>query len=131
MFDLNVQHDCHLAKCTDTGQCKKMQERVESGVMESFIEHKPLDRYIVNLHSLHNPHHLRKALPRHLTKPVPLWKDEIARKIKHYEFAAKLRADQTTKQDKKAAKATEKNMMKDAPNTASGSGRGVKRRRQD
>ena len=36
------------------------------------IEHKPLDEYIINTHSLHNAHLLWKAIPRTLISPIPL-----------------------------------------------------------
>jgi glycerophosphoryl diester phosphodiesterase len=49
-----------------------IEERVETDKNEPVVEHKPLDRHLINTFSLHNPHLLRKALPRHLTEPIPL-----------------------------------------------------------
>jgi hypothetical protein len=56
--------------------------------MESFIEHKTVDRFIINMHALHNAHLVRNALPRDLTRPVALFPNRLA---KHHELAASLR----------------------------------------
>ncbi|KAJ7035760.1 hypothetical protein C8F04DRAFT_909755, partial [Mycena alexandri] len=56
MFKFNVQHACHTAKCAATGQRLRIRERVESDTMENFIEHEPLDRFIINSHAFHNAH---------------------------------------------------------------------------
>ncbi len=63
-----------------------MQERVESALFETHIEHQPVDRFVINTHAFHNAHLLRKTLPRHLIAPIPLLQD---RKVKHYELAQK------------------------------------------
>ncbi|KAJ6543803.1 hypothetical protein B0H10DRAFT_1673200, partial [Mycena sp. CBHHK59/15] len=88
-FLFNAQHDCRSAECAASGQRPRMQERVESGIMDNFIIHKPLERFIINTHAFHNAHLLRQTLPRHLTAPLPLFAD---RKAKHYELAVALRA---------------------------------------
>ncbi|KAJ7764704.1 hypothetical protein B0H16DRAFT_1798016 [Mycena metata] len=88
MFKFNAQHDCFTAKCTATGQRLRIQERVDSDTMENFIEHNPLDRFIINSHAFHNAHLLRATLPRELLAPIPLFDD---RKGKHDELAAQLR----------------------------------------
>ncbi|KAJ7692327.1 hypothetical protein B0H16DRAFT_1851861 [Mycena metata] len=75
MFKFNVQHACHTAKCAATGQRLRIQERVESDTMENFIEHNPLDRFIINSHAFHNAHLLRATLPRALLAPIPLFDD--------------------------------------------------------
>ncbi|KAF7308303.1 hypothetical protein HMN09_00678300 [Mycena chlorophos] len=62
-FNFNVQHDCRAAKCTASGTRTVMQERVESQKTENFIEHRPVKRYILNMHSFHNPHLIRATLP--------------------------------------------------------------------
>ncbi|KAF7296426.1 hypothetical protein HMN09_01113000 [Mycena chlorophos] len=55
-FIVNVQHDCHAAACAATGIRPVMQERVQSDKTERFIEHQPLERFILNTHSFHNAH---------------------------------------------------------------------------
>ncbi|KAJ7502054.1 hypothetical protein B0H11DRAFT_1855007 [Mycena galericulata] len=102
-FNVNVQHDCHTAKCEATGVRMQMQERVESEKTENYIVHNTLDRYIINSHAFHNAHLLRATLPRDLLAPVPLFED---RRQKHDEFATALRGTLETKRAKKKAAAT-------------------------
>ncbi|KAJ7441323.1 hypothetical protein B0H11DRAFT_1749852, partial [Mycena galericulata] len=97
-FNVNVQHDCHTAKCEATGVRMQMQERVESEKTENYIVHNTLDRYIINSHAFHNAHLLRATLPRDLLAPVPLFED---RRQKHDEFATALRGTLETKPAKK------------------------------
>ncbi|KAJ7215095.1 hypothetical protein B0H12DRAFT_961151, partial [Mycena haematopus] len=87
-FDFNTQHDCFSAGCEGTGDRPVMQERVESDKTEHFIIHAPLDRFIMNTHSFHNPHLVRATISRHLWAPVALFED---RRAKHDEFSALLR----------------------------------------
>lgn len=49
-----------------------MQERVESGLSRTYIEHRPVERFIINTHAFHNAHLLRAILPRSLVSPIPL-----------------------------------------------------------
>ncbi|KAJ7677630.1 hypothetical protein B0H17DRAFT_1161361 [Mycena rosella] len=84
-FLCNVQHDCNLAECKATGERPRMQERVDSGITDKFIVHNPVERFIINMHTFHNAHLLRQALPRQLTIPIPLFAD---RQAKHYELGA-------------------------------------------
>ncbi|KAJ7815260.1 hypothetical protein B0H14DRAFT_2285718, partial [Mycena olivaceomarginata] len=93
-FKVNVQHDCHTAKCEATGMRLRMQERVESDQIENFIIHEPLDRFIINSHAFHNAHLLRATLPRDLMAPILLFDQ---RREKHDEFAATLRANWASK----------------------------------
>jgi len=90
-FLYNVQHDCPLAKCTGSGKEPLMQERVESSLFKTYIEHKPIERFIINTHAFHNAHRLRAALERSLVVPIPLFPLEV-RKAKHTEIAHSLRA---------------------------------------
>ncbi|KAJ6584218.1 hypothetical protein B0H10DRAFT_2168096 [Mycena sp. CBHHK59/15] len=83
-FLFNVQYDCCSASCAATGSRPHMQERVESGVNEKFIVHKPMERFIIDSHTFHNAHLLHEALPQHLTAPMPLFADQ---KAKHSEIA--------------------------------------------
>ncbi|KDR73407.1 hypothetical protein GALMADRAFT_48393, partial [Galerina marginata CBS 339.88] len=69
-FLYNVQHDCVLAKCTASGKHAVLQERVESGVFDAFIEHNPIDRFVINTHAFHNAHLLRASLDRSLVVPI-------------------------------------------------------------
>ena len=51
----------------------RRQERLELEATEPAIAHKPLEEYLINTHSLHNPHLLWKAIPHTLIAPVPLF----------------------------------------------------------
>ncbi|KAJ7820467.1 hypothetical protein B0H14DRAFT_3735670 [Mycena olivaceomarginata] len=106
-FEYNAQHDCDHAKCEATGERPRMQERVDSGLVDKFIVHQPIERFVLNTHGFHNAHLLRQVLPRHLIQPIPLFAD---RKAKHFELAEKLREIKTLKrkrqQEKREAKKT-------------------------
>ncbi|KAJ7450480.1 hypothetical protein B0H11DRAFT_2161827 [Mycena galericulata] len=75
-FIFNVQHDCYTAGCTASGTRPKMQERVASLVTESFVEHQPLEAFVINTTGFHNAHLLRQCLPRSAWAPVPLFVGE-------------------------------------------------------
>jgi hypothetical protein len=77
-FLYNVQHDCPLAKCTASGKQALMQERVESGLFKTFIEHKPVERFVINTHAFHNAHLLRATLPRSIISPICLQEDRYS-----------------------------------------------------
>jgi hypothetical protein len=102
-FLYNVQHDCPLAKCTASGKQPLMQERVESGLFKSYMEHKPIERFVVNTHGFHNAHRLRMVLERSLVVPILLYPLEI-RKAKHTEIARSLQATQKAKHEARAAR---------------------------
>jgi hypothetical protein len=104
-FDFNTQHDCFSAKCEATGVRAVMQERVESDKSEHFIVHAPLDHFIVNMDSFHNPHLVRATISRDLWAPVPLFEN---RKAKHDEFSAQLRETRATKAAKRKETAARK-----------------------
>ena len=70
LFEYNVQHDCHQAGCIASGTWAVVQEWVESQVMETFIEHKPLDSFVINMHAFHNMHLIQSILPKDLTVPM-------------------------------------------------------------
>jgi hypothetical protein len=88
--------------------------------MDSLIGHTNDDHLIVNMFGLHNANLLRKALPRDLVTPVPLYND---RKVHHFAIAANLRVSQTAKRAitqakrkatlaaKKAKKATQNEVL--------------------
>jgi hypothetical protein len=81
--------------CEASGIRPIIQERIESSKVETFIVHKPVDHFFINMHSFHNAHLLRSVLPRDLTAPIPLFED---RRTKHDELAAALRELNNAKQ---------------------------------
>ena len=102
-FLYNVQHDCPLAKCTASGKQPLMQEQVASGFFKTYIEHKPIERFVINTHAFHNAHRLRTALERSLVVPILLYPLEV-RKAKHTEIAHGLQATQKAKHEARAAR---------------------------
>ncbi|KAJ7819753.1 hypothetical protein B0H14DRAFT_2282891, partial [Mycena olivaceomarginata] len=71
-FAFHVQHNCSSGTCKPTGKRPTLQERQETQLEESFIEHNAqVSRFIVNTASLHNPHLLRWVLPAALINPSP------------------------------------------------------------
>lgn len=95
-----------MVKCTASGLRPRVQEHVESEVMEHFIVHEPVARYIINTHAFHNAHLLHEALPRTLVAPMPVFEN---REAKHHELASLLRVTQENRRDRlKAARATKK-----------------------
>ncbi|KAJ7477826.1 hypothetical protein B0H11DRAFT_1726278 [Mycena galericulata] len=87
IFSFNGQHDCVTCKCrTDTVPVR--QERIVTDRTELQIIHSGEQRYILNMHGLHNAHLIREVLPRLLTAPVRYLEDRVA---SHHRFAAQLR----------------------------------------
>jgi len=82
-----------------------MQERIQAPVMESYVEHKPLDEYLINTHAFHNAHLIREILPRDLTSPIPFRTDRCSY---HLEIASQLRKTQDVKRRATALKKAEK-----------------------
>lgn len=99
MFQYNVQHDCRAAQCVASGLRAVHQERVVTDLIESFVEHKALDQYLINTHAFHNAHLVRNALPRDLVAPLPYVVD---RRAHHSEISASLRNIQADKRQKTA-----------------------------
>ncbi|KAL6304046.1 hypothetical protein BKA93DRAFT_817730 [Sparassis latifolia] len=83
-FSFNAQHNCRECKCSASGERPRKQERQDTTINDRFIEHKSDDHFIINLHSLHNPHLIRRLLPRYLTAPIAVYAD---REQKHAEQA--------------------------------------------
>ena len=107
-FDFNAQHDCLFAGCGPTGKRPCVQERIESSeVTESFVEHCDVPRWIINMHSLHNGHLLRRCLPQDLILPIPVI-DPAKREEEHRKVATA----QRPKQDAKRAEANKKRAAK-------------------
>lgn len=114
-----------------------MQEREVSGLEDCIIEHTAIQRYIINMHSLHNAHLIRTVIPRTLTAPVPYARDRTAL---HNKLAALLREDHAKKQNEKAKKKSDsriqnmeqgdRNARPDRADSEILGGRAVKRPRQ-
>lgn len=105
LFEYNVQHDCRQAGCAPTGEQAVLQERIKSGITEAYIEHKPFDCFLINMHAFHNAHLIRSVLPRDLTAPIPFTAD---RRLHHDQMAQNLRGTQESKRAKTALKAAER-----------------------
>ncbi|KAJ7040964.1 hypothetical protein C8F04DRAFT_1230647 [Mycena alexandri] len=118
-FLINAQHDCNAAGCSASGQRRRMQERVESDLFDTFIVHEPLERFIINTHAFHNAHLLRQVLPRALTAPIALFVD---RKEKHYELATTLRETKDARRKHLKEKKALKKKDTDAAKEAGGAG---------
>ena len=86
-FLCNVQHNCPPSKCTASGKQPLMQECVDSGLIQAYIEHKPIECFVINTHVFHNVHLLQAALPRSLVAPILLHTNQQA---KHFEIAGGL-----------------------------------------
>ena len=105
----NIQHDCATAKCTDSRLIPRRKEHLELDATEPAIAHKPVDEYVINTHSLHNAHLLRKALPRTLISPIPLIppgqrQSEDARAVTEWRLNPKSHtAQEQARQEKKQA----------------------------
>jgi hypothetical protein len=104
-FLYNVQHDCPLAKCTASGKQPLMQERVQSGLFKTYIEHQPIEQFVINTHAFHNAHLLQATLPRSIIVPIPLYQD---REANHIEIAGNLRSAQESKRIATKARAVQK-----------------------
>lgn len=96
-----------------------MQERVDTGSYMACIEHRPIDRFIINTHAFHNAHLLRSTLPHSLISPIPLHRSEdryamhvrsaeALRTLKANKAAAKAASEETKKTDR-AAKGSSRN----------------------
>ncbi|KAH9915819.1 uncharacterized protein B0H18DRAFT_939590 [Fomitopsis serialis] len=106
-FKYNVQHDCVSGRCSATGARPRMQERQETTITEEYIEHDPIDRWIINTLSFHNAHLIREMLPRSLWAPTPLHNSED-RQAKHDEYAAEMREKRNGKRAVQKEKADAK-----------------------
>ncbi|KAI0027254.1 hypothetical protein K488DRAFT_62120 [Vararia minispora EC-137] len=119
LFKFNAQHACHIGNCTiGESSTHVQQERLDTEVQHKVVLHNTLDCYIINMHSLHNGHLLRRALPRHLTQPQPsMSSDErTAAQKRHSEelqvsgpkkrALAKAKAAETRQRNKEAAQST-------------------------
>jgi hypothetical protein len=108
-----------------SGKQPLMQERVESGLLKTFVEHRAVDRFIINTHAFHNAHLLRAILPRPLVAPNPVYQN---RQAKHIEIAGNLRVAQEIKRATTKAHAAQKKL--DAANSVDSSGPEPKKRKK-
>ncbi|KAJ7583762.1 hypothetical protein C8J56DRAFT_893430 [Mycena floridula] len=111
LFIVNVQHDCRAAKCIASGMRAVIQERTATSRQEQFIEHQPLQQFIINTTALHNSHLLRRTLPRNLIQPIPLIPEDDRLSF-HNEQAAILRTSRMNKAQARKDKAAEKKKKK-------------------
>jgi hypothetical protein len=81
-----------------------MQERVESSITETFVEHQPMEQWIINTTGFHNAHLLRRCLARGMWAPVPMFTAD-GQLAKHYELAAQLRGNHSKRKAATAAAA--------------------------
>ena len=104
-FLYNVQHDCPLAKCTASGKQLLMQEHIKSGLFQAYIEHQPVDCFVINTHAFHNAHLLRATLPHSLVAPILLYENQEA---KHVEITRDLQNMQEVKWTAAKVRASQK-----------------------
>ena len=105
LFIFNAQHDCVPSNCGIVAKLANVcQERIETQVSKDTFVHKNDDRYILNLHALHNADLVREALPRSLVAPVPYFDDRYS---KHCDLAAQLRNSNPAKRAAAKAKGQE------------------------
>jgi len=94
-----------------TGKRARRQERVVSDdVLDDAIEHRDLDQWIINTHSLHNGYLLRLRVPPELISPVRIIPAD-ERQRRHHLAASGLRPGQ----EKKRKNAADKRAAKKAP----------------
>ncbi|KAK7027036.1 hypothetical protein R3P38DRAFT_2496555 [Favolaschia claudopus] len=77
LLALNAQHDCVSCKCT-AAAVTIHQERITTSPTELRVSHSPEQRFLINMHALHNAHLIRDVLPRSLTTPTPYLQDLAA-----------------------------------------------------
>ena len=93
-FDFNVQHDCLTASCSATGKRARRQERIVcDDTLDNAIEHRDVDQWVINTHSLHNGHLLRLRVRPELISPLRLIPAD-ERQERHRKVASRLRPGQ-------------------------------------
>ncbi|KAJ7908106.1 hypothetical protein B0H13DRAFT_2233350 [Mycena leptocephala] len=86
---VHPEHDCVFCKCKAASVFVR-QERIFTDLTELEISHSPEQRFILNMHALHNAHLIRDILLRSLTEPIPYLQDRAA--TKRAETQAKTKA---------------------------------------
>lgn len=100
LLSFNVQHDCVFSKCKMDSVFIR-QEGIITDLTELQVSHCAEQRFILNMHGLHNAHLIREILPRSLTAPTPYLPDRAA---SHDRFAAELRETGPAKRAETQAK---------------------------
>ncbi|KAH9917046.1 hypothetical protein B0H21DRAFT_850669 [Amylocystis lapponica] len=104
LFLFNAQHDCRMTSCSPTGKQYVVQEKTTTTRTETIIAHTTAERFLLNMHAIHNAALICSTLPRYLTKPIPYLQDRHER---HCELAAVLRKTGPIKRAQTVAKAAE------------------------
>ncbi|KAF7776568.1 hypothetical protein Agabi119p4_4961 [Agaricus bisporus var. burnettii] len=111
VFLFNAQHDCYTAKCSlslTSGQFVT-QERIKTSTQKTIVRHASMERYLINMHALHNAHLLREALPRSLTQPIPIHQN---REEAHKKQSIGLSVSGQAKRDATKVKAAQTRQLK-------------------
>ncbi|KAI0630610.1 hypothetical protein C8Q77DRAFT_1160168 [Trametes polyzona] len=103
-FIFNAQHHCRAAGCARLEDQQIRQERRLTGRTRTALIHEPMDRYLLNMHALHNAALIRDILPHELTSPIPYLTD---RELRHSELASAMRISGPRKRAGAQAKAAE------------------------
>ncbi|KAH9942016.1 hypothetical protein B0H21DRAFT_811258 [Amylocystis lapponica] len=120
LFIFNAQHDCRMTSCSATAVENITQERAATTRTQSAISHTTAERFLLNMHALHNAALIRETLPRSLTRPKLYIEDRL---VKHGEIAAHLRVTGPQKRAQTLAKSAEtraRNKAKKAQNVVQG-----------
>ncbi|KAI0069917.1 hypothetical protein K474DRAFT_1654465 [Panus rudis PR-1116 ss-1] len=115
LFIFNAQHDCRSSRCAPSGRVRVTQERRETELTQAVIEHANIERWLLNMHALHNSHLIRRVLPRSLWAPKHYLQNRSER---HKEIAAALRISRPQKRAATAAKRAETMRRKKADKPA-------------
>ncbi|KAK1218880.1 hypothetical protein PQX77_018407 [Marasmius sp. AFHP31] len=106
-FEINVQHDCEGAGCTDDGVENVRQERKQSASTRKVLVHRydaPNSCRVINTHAFHNARYLRQYLPRSLIQPVHLYTE---RRERFVQLGAELEVSQALKRAETNRKSAE------------------------
>lgn len=103
LFVANVQHDCSTCQCGTTTENVR-QERQETGLHQDRVKHTEQQRFVLNMHALHNAALIRETLPRELTRPKPYIQPQ-ERRAAHDRSAELLQVSGPAKREATKAKA--------------------------
>ncbi|TFK22439.1 hypothetical protein FA15DRAFT_657497 [Coprinopsis marcescibilis] len=97
-----------------------LQERIGTNIPKPVVQHSDLPIFVINMHSLHNAHLVRKVLPRGLVAPVPCCQDRVASRkaaaVRACMLGPKKRADTQKKAKETRARKKGSNAMSDLAN---------------